>query len=67
MSKTNQPYGFSISRPVSFWKRNSIQQHAGNTEGLADAGGDDGGAVGQERGLCRKEEDRNTQQGQEKT
>lgn len=39
---------------MSLWKRYSIQQHAGNTEGLTDASGDDRGTLGQERGLCRE-------------
>lgn len=51
---TSKSYRFSILGPVSFWKRYSIQQHARNAEGLATAGGDDWGTLGQERGLCRK-------------
>lgn len=47
-------YRFPIVGPVSFWKRYSIQQHARNTQGLADAGSDDRSTVCQERGLCRR-------------
>jgi len=47
-------YRFAIVGPVSFWKRYSIQQHARNTQGLADAGSDDRSTVCQERGLCRR-------------
>lgn len=52
---TRQSYRFSILGPVSFWKGYSIQKHAGNTQGLADASGDYWGTLGQERGLCRKQ------------
>lgn len=49
------PYRSSISGPVSFWKWYPIQQHAGNAQGLADAGDDDRGASGQERRLCEED------------
>lgn len=65
MLNTRQSYRFSIMGPVSFWERYSIQQHAGNTQGLTDASGDDRGTLGQERGLCGNRTARNTEQKQE--
>lgn len=62
-------YRFSILGPVSFWKRYSIQKHAGNTQGLTNACGDDWGPLGQERWLCRnkKFKDINNKQEEENT
>lgn len=41
-------------RPVSFWKRYSIQKHAGDTQRLTNASADDCWPLSQQRGLWKK-------------